>query len=284
MQYKEIHPTYTASGYGAINEEPEMFTHMLGKHKLGKMCSIASAGEMLYLAFLPKATSILAVDHSYRSLAASMMKGHAIKRVGIAKFKEMVLRQDYVGFCKEVGAALENIPAEVRAHVGVNAKGQTNNNTPSGTCAVSSTDFSAMKRDWYYSNDRLIARVDQMLDKLTFMHGDMILDAAKEGPFDSIYVSNMCEHSGRNKIAPQPKDFFKLLKLGGKLLGVGMAVTSSVPAPGTNNYVTGWESLDLPPQPAMRGTSWTYAVLVNKLTPDYAFKALRGEPLTAPTT
>lgn len=248
-EFIDLQPTYkSTTSFDVVNEEPEIVREMLGKQTFPKIGSICSAGEMLLLVLAGRATEkIIAIDHSYNSMAVAYAKALFIQKLGPKKAFDTIQNTpyaEYVKLFKELEAELP-VPLQYTTR----HKGGIYGSTDAGT-VLTSYNASKYRGEWHYSGYHGLYRGWKNFDKLTFVHGDLY-DTAQYGPFDLFYVSNAQEHSGRNG-TPNLKTLVELVRIGGLLLIAG------------NNGV-----LPKPPEPNFKiaqkftgyRTAWTYFLL-----------------------
>lgn len=200
-KFVDHHPAYSASGYIATNEEPELFNEMLGKKQLGRVATIASSGEVLLSVLLPRATEIMAVDHSYYSLSTSIAKLLLLQKMG-SKTLHAALRQEaYESIIAEVNAVWDAMPEPLK--------------TAHKRHLIDTYSWPSVRKEW---RDLPVPHITKkVIEKVSFMHGDL-LDLQAHGTFDALYVSNAMEHVNRNHRSIGLNDLQVLLNPGGLLL------------------------------------------------------------------
>jgi hypothetical protein len=190
-----------------------------------KAGSIASGGEMPILILLPVCKEVVAIDHSYRSLAACYLKVLLLDALGPEKLYE-VLRVNnsplFIETCKQFN---DMIPAGIMKHAGAVA-GYPGNYT---VATLAGSIYGEMRREWLLLPKTVLAAAYRRLERLTFVHGDLVNDLPKYGKFNLLYMSNAHEHANRDAKYPKIDDFDKIVKPNGSVLHVTTNYTTIVP-------------------------------------------------------
>lgn len=190
-------------GYWETNEEPELHRKLLKGRTYKRAAAVASGGEISLLTLLPHVEEqLILVDHSYHSLAVSMVKAVLLKQRGARKTKDLFLNNTRDEILRAFREAAFSLPTRVR-------EGLENNKS----CLYTTNP---LRREWNYIPLIRIEIARKRLPLVSFVHGDF-RDLKDDAPFDFLYVSNAFEYSGRlgrtNWDAVRP-----LLKVGGELL------------------------------------------------------------------
>lgn len=226
-KFIDLHPHYDGHGFAACNEDVALHRRLLDKidGHLGKVASIASGGEIPFLALLPKATSVLAVDHSYRALASCFMKVILLQTVGLRRMKELFTPtydyrgEGYEAFLDQVAFTRHYMPPEV-AKVASFAPILTPPYYYKSwvkTILEPGEGYKGTRDNWLELSQEEADFISANCDRVTLIHGDFT-DLASEAPFDLLYISNMLGHNGRSG-APAVTSLIKMLKPGGYILG-----------------------------------------------------------------
>lgn len=206
MEFVDKHTAFNSpTHYDVTNEEPELWNKLLGNKKFARVGAIASSGDVVLLSLLQRTTErLVAIDHSYKSLASAYAKALMLQRYGADELYKLLTenkQQDYLTIANAVGNSL---PEPI--------KGYRSN--------FSNYTFVGLRREWGLTPKSAAKRSKNNLDKLLFVHGDLA-DLAEYGPLDLLYTSNAHEHSGRDRkvagIGMIPK-FLDLLHPDGLLL------------------------------------------------------------------
>lgn len=181
--FEDRYPAYApAHGYGVTNEEPLLIRQLVLPFKRG--LAIASAGEVTFLALLPRVKeSLTLIDHSYASLRVFCLKALLLSHLGPVKLRQLFLDETKKGWKEAVAAIEDQLPAVLN------------------TAALKTQDFMGIaqgdvRREWFYADLASLKRAAANLHKIHLIHGDL-LDAADRAPFDFLYLSNALEHTGR---------------------------------------------------------------------------------------
>lgn len=228
-RFEDVHPDWNAgTSYPVTNEEPEVFNQdILGKRTFKKAGGICSGGEIAFFTMLPRSEEVIVIDHSYTSLTAAFLKAVLLGQLGARELKRMCINVtwDEVNVKKEFDVAyaeaLKTLPPPLVKY---------------GPDRISSHDMREMRKVFRHVSLSVMRKAEQSLDRLTILHGDLLLDLPKFGPFDLFYMSNAQEHKGRSLKAFNLKDFSSAVNPGGLLLMAGYDATVSHLAS------TGWEA------------------------------------------
>lgn len=236
-KFQDIYPSHDQVGYLATNEEPVLFRKLLDKRPVKKAGGIASGGEIPLFVFASGGIETVAVDHSYRALAACLFKIQALARLGPAKTKFLFTEEPF----EKITALVKELSVE------------TPDCLKTALNPMSEYNFYEVRREWFYTPLAIIAKAYKNLSKISLIHGDLS-DLKPFGPFDCLYVSNASEHTGRDRKAPNLESFKELVGEDGLL-----ATTSNTYAvyPSTRPPA-GWELVK-----GVKGyrTSWTHTLL-----------------------
>ncbi len=244
LALQDLYPGHDATGYCATNEEPAVHTMLLERRSIKRVGCIASGGEIPLLVFLPKKAEVVAIDHSYRSLAMTWGKTEALKRLGSKKTKNLLMS----GSKREIGTFFESLVGDApeKLHSGLRSIAAAD---------VYNASYSDLRREWFYADLSLIEVARRNLNKLSLVHGDFT-DLAQFNKFDCLYISNALEHVGRDGRQLNWNILRDLLKPNGLVvLTRGSAYTPFSPKPG-------WECVKT--INGYRNYVWNY-VLVRKV-------------------
>lgn len=212
---------YDRDNYYVIPNEAFMELYGLIKpHRLRirRAAAICSSGEAGLVSILPLVrTELVLIDHAYQSLSVGMMKLLLLREKGYEETKRLLSSTDQ-DTAHELRAALEKLAAllpDVARKKGWEAmKRLRRGESPFFKVT---TDYDDRYYTKHGSYRRVVTSVDpkiakawseipeqnlkaacRKLDKVTFLHGDVI-DLAQRGPFDLMYFSNAfdSQHYGR---------------------------------------------------------------------------------------
>src|SRR3990167_7048574 len=215
-------PGFNGTAYKVTNEAPEDFIAMLGDRTFSRGASICSGGEVPLFVFLPRCDEVIAIDHSIGSLANTYIKAVMLSQLGPKGMLD-VLGKTYKNFMAEAHNILTgNVPEVLQPHVKLAWDG---NAGTEWKCNFSHYDMNCLSKEWCKVGVTVLEQVHARLDRLTFVHGDVVLDLPEYGMFDLLYISNAIEHTSRKLYTgyyglrlPQ---FEPLVKVGGLLLAAG---------------------------------------------------------------
>lgn len=197
--------------YTVTNEEPDLMSSILGNRRFNRIAAVLSSGDVLLSVLLPRCKEVVAVDHSYGSLAAAYVKAVLLDQMGAKGMKEMLFNctkwDDLKPHCEKAHALL---PEELKPYFKCNGSPYT------GVTSLQ-YDWTTLRREWYYLPSIKLERSRAKLDKVQVIHGD-ITDLGKYGEFGLLYTSNAHEHTTRDSGAPKIADWAPLVKMGGYLL------------------------------------------------------------------
>lgn len=259
--FEDAYPSFNGSQpYQVTNEEPELMRALLDKHvprtPRARIVSICSGGEVPFFVLLSRASELVAIDHSYLSLASAYWKAVMLRDLGPDAVRALIVAGDYKAMLEHVKLIIPELPPSLK-----------NNINLSGTYATfDSYKFSEMRREWGLMPMPVLRAAYRNLGRLRFVHGD-ISDAATKGPFDLLYFSNAVEHQDRNWRVPMLANVAStLLKEG------GICVTASAsplgpygvqPYPGYTTYQAP-EGLELLECHKGYRTTWFYNIMRRK--------------------
>jgi hypothetical protein len=203
-KFIDHHPQFSASGYIATNEEPDLFNRILGDLKVKRALSIASGGEVLLSVVLPRAAEIVAIDHSYKSLAACYTKMLLLQRVQPSVLQLLLRDEKYTEFKQHLPDLWEQLPETLRQRA--------------RTAFEADYELTTLRKEWNTGASKLRKLRPTSVRKVTLMHGDIKDVKEPYGTFDLFYASNAIEHTGRNAGRPTYNHFADLLNPGGLLL------------------------------------------------------------------
>lgn len=199
IKFIDVHAAFNATGYDATNEEPELFRRLLRGVHPKRVLSIASGGEIPLTVLLPRTREeLIAVDHSYKSVAYTAAKALALEKHGVA-LKDKMTGPDSA---TDWWTLLEKLKPELPEPLGLHLHRAYSND---------------VRREWNMVPRRTLAAAFANLEKLTLLHGDL-RDAKDRGPFDLIYLSNAHEHQSRDKKNLPVDSALEMLKPGGLIL------------------------------------------------------------------
>jgi hypothetical protein len=220
-----------------------LLSNLLGKRRFNKAAGILSGGEVLFGVMLPRCKEVIAVDHSYGSLAAAYMKAILLDMLGVKALKELFIEGSYDQLFPHLKAAVVHMPHELTKYVNILEK-QSGGYYGSSLFA---NDLIGLRREWFYMKDSTLERARRRLDKVIVIHGDL-MDLGNFGQFELLYISNAMEHANRNAKTPQ------LLEMAKLVTGDGLLLTTSNGGPVKTNTQE-WELVK-----SIRGfrTSWSH--------------------------
>jgi hypothetical protein len=176
---------------------------LLGRRSFGKAAGILSGGEVLFSVLLPRCKEVVAVDHSYGSIAIAYLKVIMLDTMGAKAMKELLFEGTTAQITAALNTAAASLPPEMVPHCKID--GNFNYEIPS------------LRREWFYMPTAVLERAKRKLDKVTVVHGD-IMDATNGEQVGLLYTSNATEHNNKDKKMPKLVDFAKLVRKGGLLL------------------------------------------------------------------
>lgn len=187
---------------------------LLGKRRFDNVGTIASGGEIPLFVMLPRAASVVAVDHSYRSLYVTFMKALLFQSMSLPKLRRLTENANAYTPFAEACAKLEHMLPEVlrTKHTMV---GTTKN---SYNAPITYADYPAIRREIYHTPSAAVWLGLRNLENLTLIHGDLTDLSGYGAPFDLLYVSNATDHTNRTKLYPKLADWSNLIRDGGFLL------------------------------------------------------------------
>lgn len=203
FSYEDRYPNAAiGTGYGATNEEPLLMRPMIKPFKAG--LGIASAGEVTFLALLPKTQETLVlIDHSYTSLRVFCLKALLLATLGPVETRNLLIAENAKGWQVEIDKVKHHLPSRVENALDRFVMEQSN-----------------VRREWFYADLPTLRRAAKNLHKIKLIHGDLF-DVTDRGPYDFLYLSNALEHTGRGGTSPQAKDISsKLVKTGSPVIWV----------------------------------------------------------------
>jgi hypothetical protein len=245
INFEDIHPDYNSStGYAATNEDIILHRKLLRKVRDIKLAgSIASGGEVPFFVFLSRGIPVVAVDHSYRAIAAVLGKIEIVKRLGTAGAYELFTDKEYKDVSKAFADLAPSMPEKLRPYF---AK-----STVYGEAGLvfDQNSYNDLRKTWMYVTPLIMKRAFRNLDKLTLVHGDLS-DIASKGPFDCLYISNALEHTSYTGKNPDPAIMNDLVKPGGFVLSTGYGAREKLK--------TGWKL-----EREVKGvfTSWNHTLM-----------------------
>lgn len=211
FSYEDRFPNAMTMGYAATNEEPTVIRDLI-KNKFKNGLGIASAGEVTFLALLPKTEdSLVLVDHSYKSLRVFCLKALLLATIGPTATRRLLIADKMVGLKEALVKVEPFLPVSLQ---------------PNGRWWMTDLIQSAptdIRREWYYSDLTSLRKTVKSLHKIKLIHGDLT-DTADRAPYDFLYLSNALEHTGRGGTYPNAIVLSKsLLKKDGAVVWVEAA-------------------------------------------------------------
>ena len=199
--------SFNTGGYVVTNEEVDAFRYIMqGQRTYRRSACIASGGEILLGIVLPMTShEVIAVDHSYHSLAVTYLKCLMLKGLGPREFHRLMIEGAVAEFRDACEQYWKEAPAVVR-------KGYSTFN-PAGLPFYTNDGF---RKPWLQIPPKAIEASYRKLSKVRFLHGDV--GDLPEGRFDLLYISNALDHTGRNHVVPNSQQWLKKLKSTGHLL------------------------------------------------------------------
>lgn len=209
-RFEDVHPAFDAGdNYRVTNEEPELFREILRGKSLHRTGGIASAGEVPLFALLPYSESVVAVDHTYRSLAVCYIKALLLDALGAEGCRALLLDKSYQEFLTALQSLHPKMPAVLQSQMLFAPQPPT----------FTEDDWRKIRKEWVITPLSLMRRARRRLGKLTLIHGDLT-DLNTRGPFDALYISNAMDKSSRTGKSIKAHQLLPALKEGGLLLSV----------------------------------------------------------------
>lgn len=198
LEYIDIYPQYTASGFSCTNEVPNEHRKLLKGERMGKSLAIASGGEITFFVLLPKVRGkLICVDHSYRSLIVFHIKALMLTELGVKETKRLMtcenpklLRDASNEFC-------EKLPGSLKPKFQEFIDKTSKSSYDYGYHPFSDYQFTELVRAWKPVSEKVLEVSRRKLDQITLVHGD-ITDVAHMGPYTHAYISNALEHITRS--------------------------------------------------------------------------------------
>lgn len=241
-KFEDVHPAHNPTGYIMTNEEPELFKKMLGSRTFRRAASIASGGEIPLGILLPRCTELVAVDHSYTSLAVCFMKAALLDQLGGRGLLAMLIESRYPDYQTCCTKLIADLPEVLRNRLTPTDKYVT------GATALNLNHFNEMRREWRFYTPVELDKARERLANTTFVHGDLT-DLEKFGKFNGIYLSNALEHTGRDGKRPEWDKVKLLLTKNGTVLATWGKGTKPILPGETKTKIAGFRS------------SWDYYLL-----------------------
>jgi hypothetical protein len=218
---------FDPGGFAVTNEESDIFNMLLGNRKFPRAACIASGGEFLLTVLMRRAESILAVDHSTRSLTVTYAKLLMLQRVAPTQIIKALWKGDYELVKQQLEVIKELLPKEMQDRL------QVSDYTTKQKAVIQDYDLKELRKVWCRTNGlRRLQPKD--VKKVTLFQGDLRDVKEKYGTFDLFYASNATEHSGRGVLGkPTYANFAELLNPGGILLFTRSVSSQSVALPKT---------------------------------------------------
>lgn len=215
---EDCHTFNSETTYAVTNEEPDILNLLLGNRRFGRAAGVLSAGEVLLSVILPRSKEVIAIDHSYGSLAVGYLKAVLLDQFGAKKLKALFFDLSYDKLLPILKEAAASLPPELVTRLKFD-----NQKLDSGYTSFA-YDIPNIRKEWFYLPEKALERSRTRLDKVTVVHGD-IQDLAKFGEFSLLYISNAQEHTNRDKKNPTIGSFSNLVKTGGFLM---LSTTSTI--------------------------------------------------------
>lgn len=193
--------TNVGEGYNYPNENYGVLCELADKAKFKKAASIASGGEVPLFVVLPRANSVMAIDHSYNSSRWVCVKALLLEHNTTQQIRKLL--KDIAGNAA-VGEKLflelgKELPPELHRLATKHNSYSSYYYEPkpvekaSWAYVFGYFDF----RGWaLYMNsipDAMLDAARERLDNLTVIHGDL-RKLEEYGKFDFLYASNAPEH------------------------------------------------------------------------------------------
>ena len=205
--FLDVHPAFNgAETYKCTNEEAMAYRVLLNRKSFKTTGAIASSGDVLLSALLPRSEKVYAVDHNNSSIAVAMLKAIMLDQMGVRAFKALLIDQSFNQFYKKASTFVSEMPPALQSGL-----------TRHGASVLNSHDYTDLRREWLNYPDGALETSRRRLDAVTFVHGDL-QDLAQFGPMDLLYVSNACEHRNRDGKSPTLKYLSPLVREDGTLL------------------------------------------------------------------
>lgn len=192
-KFVDVHPAYNTTGFKQTNEEPDLLKALILKQQFKRTAAICSGGEIPFFVLLPQSDEVIAIDHSYLSIATAFLKASILATLGPRATMSLYLDRTFKDFIAEGVKAKALMPEVLRDKVNFDPSDYPRH--------ISSSDFDAMRCEFHYLPYSSVRKAYKFMDKVTILHGDLA-DLSNYGKFNCLYMSNAHEHSGRNN-APQ---------------------------------------------------------------------------------
>lgn len=242
----DAYPSYSATGYVTTNEEPEAWKTLVKECKFTRAASIASGGEIPLLVLLPFGKEVVAVDHSYRSVLITYVKSLMLETLGPRDTKKVLEAGNKELFSEAVGKVVHLLPDALGTKLEEMENSKYEGYDPNSVFKYSSlgtgADLNSMRGSWHYASMQTLSAACRHMNKLTLIHGDLVKDLEKYGPFDLMYISNAMEHTGRDHKNPTPSGILKSLADDGTVLMSGYSYTKFPPGWKTISKVAGYRT------------------------------------------
>jgi hypothetical protein len=208
---EDIHPAYAAPGFMVTNEEHEAFAELLGDRTFKRGAAICSGGEMTLFLLLPRISDeLIAVDHSYRALGATIVKIQLLLKLGAKACRDLFIKEDNDKELKALAEPIkEALPAPMKAAL---ASADANYQT-----LFDMSHCNTLRPHWFYAKVEDLERSIANIRKLRLVHSDL-RDIAPRGPFDLLYISNALDHPSRDTKTPKIDEFAQLVASKGYML------------------------------------------------------------------
>ena len=186
--FEDLSPSSNSQvGYSCTNEEAMLHRWLLrraaGQRQFKTVGAVAWGGDVLWGVLLPRSQRIVAVDHSYRSLAAAYLKALMLDSIGVEEMRTLLLERSHADFCAAAEAAAAKLPEVLRSCTKFDA----------GSFGISS--WNELRAEWAGLTDLALRRAKGRLGSVRLLHGDLS-HLTTFGPFDCLYTSNaLYEHS-----------------------------------------------------------------------------------------
>ena len=194
-KFEDIHPKFNPTGYTITNEEPDVHRDLLKGHRFARGAGISSGGEIPLGVLLPRCQELVAVDHSYTSIAICFFKAALLNHLGGRGMLDLLLNKPYKEFAELSHKLIPEMPEVLRS------KFEISEGYSGAKLRLGSGHFRELRREWHYYTPLELDRACSRLEKTTLVHGDLA-DLTEFGKFNCLYLSNAFEHTGRDGNRP----------------------------------------------------------------------------------
>lgn len=200
LPYEDLNSYDSFDHYVAPNENVFFWRDLIKHVPIYRAAAICSGGEVGLFSILPLVRKeLVLVDHSYRSLSIALTKYMALQRLGAKETKRLITRAPEKDLKEAMSLLRNDLPEPIQQ---VTATISPRNYWRSGGRVKDWTSDGSyrhsVKEVWDKLPGPLLAKAEQKLNKVKFVHGDFT-DLIDKGPFGLIYLSNALGHYNRDR-------------------------------------------------------------------------------------